>query len=108
MGTRSNWHTQGILRNPAELDSKEPERDRALRRVALFLHISVKAVEANLANSLLTVLCRIPESTPLRRSQDQTIVNDVKVLFDEIELDDLRRPRLKYLIEAVVWRSRIS
>lgn len=40
----------------------------------------------------MTVLCRLPASTPLRRSQDHTIVHDVQVLFVDIEDDDLRRP----------------
>jgi len=105
---RSNWHTQGILQDPDTFDFDAAERDRALRRIALFLHSSVKAVQANLPNSLLTVLCRIPENTPLRRSQDKTIVHDVNLLFQDIDEDDLRRPRLKFLLEAILWRSRLQ
>lgn len=107
-GARRNWHTQGILQDPDAFDSDAAERDRALRRIALFLHSSVKSVRNNLANSLLTVLCRIPENTPLRRSQDKTIVRDVALLFEDVEPDDLRRPRLKFLLEAVQWRSRLG
>ncbi len=105
---RRNWHTQGILQDPDAFDSQAAERDRALRRIALFLHSSVKNVQNNLANSLLTVLCRIPENTPLRRSQDKTIVRDVALLFEDIEPDDLRRPRLKFLLEAIQWRARLG
>jgi len=108
MNTHRNWHTQGLLRARADQQTDVAERDRAVRRIAMFLHTSVKSVEANLANSLLTVLCRIPENVPLRRSQDRTILGDVQLLFEEVEADDLRRPRLKYLIEAVLWRSRLQ
>jgi hypothetical protein len=55
----------------------------------------------------MTVLCRLPEGTPLRRSQDHTIVHDVQVLFDDIEDDDLRRPQLKFLLEAAMFRARL-
>jgi len=106
--SRSNWHTRGILQDPDTFDSDAAERDRSLRRIALFLHSSVNAVEANLPNSLLTVLCRIPENTPLRRSQDKTIVHDVNLLFQDVDADDLRRPRLKFLLEAILWRSRLA
>jgi hypothetical protein len=108
MSTRANWHTQGLLRSPTSDEAETAElRDRAIRRIALFLHTSVRNVETNLAASLLTVLCRLPDSTPLRRSQDHTIVGDVQVLFEEIETDDLRRPRLKFLLEAATFRSRM-
>lgn len=55
----------------------------------------------------MTVLCRLPQSKPLRRSQDHTIVRDVQVLIDDIEDDDLRRPQLKYLLEAATFRARL-
>lgn len=108
MSTRTHWHTQGLLRRPITGEAKAAElRDRAIRRIALFLHASVRTVESNLPGSLLTVLCRLPESTPLRRSQDHTIVRDVQVLFDDIEDDDLRRPQLKFLLEAATFRVRL-
>lgn len=108
MSTRANWHTQGLLRSPTSDETETAElRDRAIRRIALFLHTSVRIVETNLAGSLLTVLCRLPDGTPLRRSQDHTIVGDVQVLFEEIETDDLRRPQLKFLLEAAAFRSRM-
>jgi hypothetical protein len=108
MSTRDNWHTQGLLRSPSSREADAAElRDRAIRHIALFLHASVRTVETNLPGSLLTVLCRLPDSTPLRRSQDHTIVRDVQVLLDEIEADDLRRPRLKFLLEAASFRARM-
>ncbi|TFG66372.1 MAG: hypothetical protein E4H28_02175 [Gemmatimonadales bacterium] len=99
--------TQELLRSPKAGATEAAERDRAVRRIALFLHTSVRAVDGNLPGSLLTVLCRIPESTPLRRSQDHTIMNDVRLLFDEIEEDDQRLPRLKFLVEAASFRARM-
>ena len=108
MSRRENWHTQGLLRRPSSKDAEAAElRDRAIRRIALFLHTSVRTVEENLPGSLLTVLCRLPDSAPLRRSQDHTIMRDVQVLFDEIEADDLRRPRLKFLLEAATFRAQM-
>ena len=100
-------HTLGLLRNPPAGADEAAERDRAIRRIALFLHTSVRAVAGNLPGSLLTVLCRLPDSTPLRRSQDHTIVNDVILLFDEVESDDPRRPRLKFLVEAANHGARM-
>lgn len=105
--TTRDKSTQQLLRSPRAGAAEAAERDRAIRRIALFLHSSVRTVERNLAGSLLMVLCRLPDSTPLRRSQDHTIVHDVQVLFDEIETDDLRRPRLKFLLEAVTFRARL-
>ena len=99
--------TQELLRHPKDGAAEVAERDRAIRRIALFLHSSVRVVESNLPGSLLTVLCRLPDSTPLRRSQDHTIVNDVQSLFNDIESDDIRRPRLKFLLEAASLRSRM-
>ncbi len=108
MSTRTHYHTQGLLRRPKTGESEAAElRDRSIRRIALFLHVSVRTVESNLPGSLMTVLCRLPESTPLRRSQDHTIVRDVQVLIDDIEDDDLRRPRLKFLLEAATFRARL-
>ena len=99
--------TQELLRHPRDGAAEAAERDRAIRRIALFLHSSVRVVESNLPGSLLTVLCRLPDSTPLRRSQDHTIVNDVQTLFNDIESDDMRLPRLKFLLEAASVRSRM-
>ena len=107
MSRCDNWHTQGLLRSTNSEDAKAAERDAAIRRLALFLHASVRTVETNLPGSLLTVLCRLPDCTPLRRSQDHTIVRDVQVLFDQIEADDLRRPQLKFLLEAATFRTRM-
>lgn len=108
MGRCDNWHTQGLLRSPDSEDSGGAERDAAIRRIALFLHASVRTVDTNIPGSLLTVLCRLPDCMPLRRSQDHIIVRDLKLLFDEIEADDLRRPRLKFLLEAATFRARIQ
>jgi len=99
--------TQELLHHRRDGAAEAAERDRAIRRIALFLHSSVRVVESNLPGSLLTVLCRLPDSTPLRRSQDQTIVNDVQTLFNDIESDDILRPRLKFLLEAASFRSRM-
>ncbi len=108
MSTRTHYHTQGLLRRPRTGESEAAElRDRAIRRIALFLHASVRTVESNLPGSLMTVLCRLPQSKPLRRSQDHTIVRDVQVLIDDIEDDDLRSPQLKYLLEAATFRARL-
>ncbi len=108
MSRCDNWHTQGLLRSPDSEDSRAADLDAATRRIALFLHASVRTVETNLPGSLLTVLCRLPDATPLRRSQDHIVVRDLQLLFDQIEADDLRRPRLKFLLEAATYRSRMQ
>lgn len=107
MSNRNNWHTQGILRDTSPEEEALVARDRAIRQLALFLNSSVRTVEGNVPNALLTVLCRLPDGVALRRGQDKTLMKAVQVLFAEVEPDDPRRPRLNYLMESAAWRSRI-
>ncbi len=107
MSTRDNGHAPELIRRPSSDDAEGAKlRERAIRRIALFLETSVETVEANLPGSLLTILCRLPENTQLRRSQDHIILREMQLLFDEIESDDVRRPRLKFLLEAATVRRR--
>ena len=107
MSNREHWHTQGLLRDTSPEDEALAARDKAIRHVALFLNASVRTVEHNVPNSLLTVLCRLPDGMALRRGQDKSLMKAVHLLFAEVEDDDPRRPRLNYLIESAAWRSRI-
>jgi hypothetical protein len=107
MTNREHWHTQGLLRDTSPEDEALAARDKAVRYVALFLNASVRTVEHNVPNALLSVLFRLPDGVALRRGQDKSLMNAVHVLFAEVEDDDPRRPRLNYLIESAAWRSRI-
>lgn len=79
----------------------------AVRRIALFLEVPVSRVEANIPNALQDVLCRLPWDRALRRERDHVILDDVRFLFERMEPDDLRRRRLKFLIEHAERRARL-
>lgn len=95
--------------NSSDTGLKTPTTQaRAIRRIALFLDRPVRRVEANLPGALQDVLCRLPWESRLRRDRDRVLVEDVRLLFEnDVELDDLRRPRLKYLLEHVELRTRM-
>ena len=107
MSNRELWHTRGLLRDTSPETEASAARDRAIRQIALFLGASVRTVEGNMPNSILTVLCRLPDGVALRRGQDKTLMQAVQLLFAEIEEDDPRRPRLNYLMESASFRSDI-
>jgi hypothetical protein len=106
MSNRELWRTQGLLRDTSPEDEAIAARDKSIRQVALFLNASVRTVEGNVPNALLTVLCRLPDGVALRRGQDKTLMKAVQLLFAEIDHDDPRRPRLNYLMESASFRSR--
>lgn len=81
--------------------------ERAVRRVALFLDRPERRVAANLPGALQDVLCRLPWDARLRRQRDHVLVADARLLFGLVEADDLRRPRLKYLLEHAERRTRL-
>ena len=107
MSNRDHWHTQGLLRDTKPEDEALAARDKAIRQLALFLNASVRTVERNVPNALLSVLCRLPDGVALRRGQDKSLLRSVHALFAEIEDDDPRKRRLNYLIESASFRSRI-
>ena len=107
MSNRDNWHTQGLLRDTSPEDHALAARDKAIRQLALFLTASVRTVERNVPNALLSVLCRLPDGVTLRRGQDKSLMKSVHLLFAEIEDDDPRKARLNYLIESASFRSRV-
>lgn len=90
-----------------ELTGRGKTRDRAVRRLALFVERPPAAVEANIPGSLQDALCRLPWDRALRRHRDRVVLQDVRFLWEQIESDDLRRPRLKFLLEHAERRSRL-
>jgi len=102
--------------SPSGLRSERPEvelsgagkmRDRAIRRLALFLERSPTAVETSVPGALQEVLCRLPWDRALRRHRDRVVLQDVRFLWERMEQDDLRRSRLKFLLEHAERRSRL-
>jgi hypothetical protein len=81
--------------------------ERAVRRVALFLDRPERRVTGNLPGALQDVLCRLPWDARLRRERDRVLIADARRLFELVEPDDLRRPRLKYLLEHAERRTRL-
>ena len=94
-------------RSVVELSGAGKMRDRAIRRVALSLGRSPAAVQANVPGALQDALCRLPWDRALRRHRDRVILQDVRFLWEQIEPNDLRRPRLKFLLEHAERRSRL-
>lgn len=90
-----------------ELTGRGKLRDRAIRRIALILERSPRAVETNIPGSLHDVLCGLPWERALRRHRDHVILQDVRFLWEQMESDDLRRPRLKFMLEHAERRSRL-
>ncbi|HSM09601.1 MAG TPA: hypothetical protein VLA33_11375 [Gemmatimonadota bacterium] len=43
----------------------------------------------------------------LRRRRDQVVLQDVRFLWEQVESDDPRRPRLKFMLEHAERRSRL-
>lgn len=87
--------------------SRETRRDRAIRRIALYLDRPARRVAANPAGAIRDVLCSLPWGSRLRRDRDRILVDDVRFLFDGLEADDPRRPTLKYLLEHNERRTRL-
>lgn len=94
-------------RSLAELTGEGKTPERSVRRLALFLERSPAAVEANMPGSLQDVLCRLPWERALKRHRDRVVLQDVRFLWEQMESDDLRRPRLKYMLEHAERRSRL-
>lgn len=82
-------------------------RDRAIRRIALFLEKPAERVASNVPGALQEALRLLPWERALRRHRDHVILHDVRFLFDRMDADDLRRPRLKFLLEHAERRARL-
>lgn len=78
-----------------------------VEHVAQYLGTTTEAVLENVPNAVLRVLCEVPQHTRLRRIHDSTILSNLRKLVDAMADDDLRRPRLRYLLEDAERRSRM-
>lgn len=94
-------------RPPVELTGAGKMDHRAIRRLALFLERTPAAVQTNVPGALEEVLCRLPWERALRRHRDRVVLQDVRFLFEQMDRDDLRRSRLKFLLEHSERRSRL-
>jgi len=92
---------------PFEMTGEDKMRARSIGRLGLFLERAPAAVEANVAGALEEVLCRLPWDRALRRHRDRVVLQDVRHLFEQMEPDDVRRKRLKFLLEHAERRSRL-
>ena len=81
---------------------------RAIRRLALFLQVPVDRVAGNVPGALQDALGQLPWEFRLQRHRDRVVLQDVRFLFDEMDRDDLRRPRLKFMLEHAERRSRMG
>lgn len=91
-----------------ELTGAGKTRDRAIRRLALFLERLPPAVESNVPGALQEVLSRLPWELALRRHRDRVVLQDVRFLWEQMESDDLRRPSLKFMLEHAERRSMLA
>lgn len=82
-------------------------RARAIRRVALFLGCSPTVVESNVPVALEKVLCALPWETRLRRERDRVVLEDVRLLWEALPPEDLRRKRVQYLLEHAERRLQL-
>ena len=94
--------------NLVELTGRGKTRDRAIRRLALVLDRSPADLERNVPGALQEVLCRLPWEMALRRHRDRVVLQDVRFLWGQMESDDLRRPRLKFMLEHAERRSMLA
>lgn len=94
-------------RSAVELTGRGKIRDHAVRRLALVLERSPADVEANVPGALQVVLSQLPWEKALRRHRDRVVLQDARFLWEQMESDDLRRPRLKYMLEHAERRSRL-
>ena len=104
--SRSSMNPQAA-RSPVEMTGVGKMRHRAIRRLALFLERTPAAVETNVPGALEEVLCGLPWEKALRRHRDRVVLQDVRFLWEHMEQDDLRRSRLKFLLEHAERRSRL-
>ena len=80
---------------------------RAIRRLALFLEVPIERVAANVPGAIQDALGRLPWEYRLRRHRDRVVLQDVRFLFEAMDPDDIRRPRLKFMLEHAERRSRM-
>jgi hypothetical protein len=78
-----------------------------VRRLALFLEVPVDRVAANIPGALHDALGQLPWEQRLQRHRDRVVLQDVRFLFEEMDREDLRRPRLKFMLEHAERRSRM-
>lgn len=86
---------------------QQPIVEEALRRLALFLEKPLRMVERNVPGSIQEALSRLPWERRLRRRRDQVVLQDLRLLWEQMDADDLRRARLKFLLEHAERRSRL-
>ncbi len=105
MNTQRSTPDRRTYRPQVELTGRGKTPDRAVRRLALFLERSPAAVDKNIPGALQDVLSRLPWERALRRHRDRVVLQDVRFLWEQMESDDLRRPRLKFMLEHAERRS---
>lgn len=76
--------------SPDELLAWAARADHSKRVVSLFLGISRREVEEDVARVLGRALRRVPNSRELRREKDRKVVRAIRVLIDEVDPDDRR------------------
>jgi hypothetical protein len=99
---------QEMRRNPADRASEPRVTDLSpIEHLAHYLGTTTEAVLENVPNAVLQALCRIPQHSRLRRYHDSTLIGRLRTLVDAMPADDLRRPRLRFLLEEAERRSRM-
>jgi hypothetical protein len=78
-----------------------------VEHLAQYIGTTTEAVLENIPNAVLQALCSVPQYTRLRRVHDATILGNLRTLVDAMPADDLRRPRLRFLLEDAERRSRM-
>lgn len=95
-------------RNPREREDPARTTDLSpVEHLAKYLEETTEAVLENVPNAVLRALCAVPQYTRLRRVHDATLLANLRTLVDAMPSDDLRRPRLRFLLEDAERRSRM-
>lgn len=95
-------------RNPHErMDASRVTDLSPVEHLAKYIGETTEAVLENVPNAVLRALCDVPQYTRLRRIHDATILANLRALVDGMPSDDLRRPRLRFLLEDAERRSRM-
>lgn len=95
-------------RNPRErMDPSRVTDLSPVEHLAKHIGATTEAVLENVPNAVLRALCDVPQYTRLRRVHDATILANLRILVDAMPSDDLRRPRLRFLLEDAERRSRM-
>ncbi len=82
--------------------------DRAHHLVALYLETPREEVDADPAAAAARALRRLPRRGPLRRQKDRDVLKAIRIVVEDLELNEDQRKQLLWVLEEAEWRARLG